>query len=128
MQLRCFSSCLRACYPIYDKYAHIALKVILERMDYKEVVTDKALNREFHNGTKKYLDDYKTYIEKLESIFGKEYATDRRIDQALWAYGHLFSDTKTITRNNYLDWSSSRLHAAPILPHALYYAIIPKEE
>lgn len=82
-------------YPIYDKYAHIALKVILERMDYKEVVTDKALNREFHNGTKKYLDDYKTYIEKLESIFGKEYATDRRIDQALWAYGHLFSDTKT---------------------------------
>ena len=81
-------------YPIYDKYAHIALKVILERMDYKEVVTDKALNCEFHNGTKKYLDDYKTYIEKLESIFGKEYATDRRIDQALWAYGHLFSDTK----------------------------------
>lgn len=87
----------KGCYPIYDKYAHIALKVILDHMDYTGIVTDSDISREFHNSShsKRYPHDYKAYIDKMKAVFGEKYIKDRRIDQALWTYGHLFNDTRT---------------------------------
>lgn len=82
--------------PIYDRFAHIALKVIYEHSPFESVVTDSQLDREFRKGSDNIEKDYNdNYVSRLESIFGTRYVTDRRIDQALWVYGHLFNDTKT---------------------------------
>lgn len=86
-------------YPIYDKFAHIALKVIDESFEYGSVITDQELRKEFNSGVndidKLYSCYSKYYINRLTSIFGGEYITNRDIDRALWAYGHLFNSTKS---------------------------------
>lgn len=86
-------------YPIYDRFAHIALKQIESGASFDNIIQDAALRQEFHaNSTKieTLYDDYqKCYIHRLTKIFGEEFKTNRDIDRALWVYGHLFSDTKT---------------------------------
>ena len=84
-------------YPIYDKFAHIALKVIDESYEYTKIIHSNELEKEFHSNSAKsdkIFDNYNKYIGRLNKIFGNEYKTNRNIDQVLWAYGHLFSDTK----------------------------------
>lgn len=91
-------------YPIYDRFAHIALKEIGDLKAFNETISDKELKEEINVDSvknDKIFDGYsKYYIKRLNDIFGEnEYKNNRKIDQALWAYGHLFSDTKT-NRNN----------------------------
>lgn len=91
--------------PIYDKYAHIALKIIFENNDfYDDLINDKDLNKEFHkdrtlndkNIENLYKEYKENYIDRLNAIFGEDsYSKDRRIDQALWVYGHLFNENAT---------------------------------
>lgn len=91
-------------YPIYDKYAHIALLRLQDPKPFfseESLVTDKAHNEEFHSRTgnmgTRWEDYCKNYVEPLKSLFIFEsvYRKDRRLDRALWAYGHLFNATKT---------------------------------
>lgn len=86
-------------YPIYDRFAHIALKQIESGASFDNVIQDVSLRHEFHaystKAEKIYNDYQKHYIRRLTKIFGEEYQTNCDIDRALWAYGHLFSDIKT---------------------------------
>lgn len=91
-------------YPIYDKFAHIALKAIGDSKEFYDIILEKDLKNEINvdlnnnsKNNKKIFDGYSEYyIKRLNAIFGEnEYKNTREIDQALWAYGHLFSDTKT---------------------------------
>ena len=91
-------------YPIYDKYAHIALLQLENPKHFcceESLITDKALNEKFHSGSvnaetiwKEYLTNY---VGTLKSLFDFEtvYRKSRRLDRALWAYGHLFNDTES---------------------------------
>lgn len=89
----------RKMYPIYDQFAHIAIKVIDEENSFNSLITDADLKREFNpdsrNATKIFENYNEYYIKRLQSIFGNAYKTNRDIDRALWVYGHLFKDTKT---------------------------------
>ena len=91
-------------YPIYDKYAHIALLQLENPKPFcceESHITDKALNVKCRSGSvnaetiwKEYLTNY---VGPLKSLFNFEtiYRKDRRLDRALWAYGHLFNDTES---------------------------------
>lgn len=88
-------------YPIYDRFAAMALQALLcgkkpgtkiQIRDLPDKTSDSFLNM---------LDDpnsaYKEYINSLEIVSkmyydGKKdgYQIDRRLDRALWVYGHLF--------------------------------------
>lgn len=76
-------------YPIYDKFADIAINVIKnrehgfkEKYDYTEL-PDKTCEEEV-------LKRYDEYIKNLNEVFGEEWSFNRNIDRALWTYGHLF--------------------------------------
>lgn len=78
-------------YPIYDRFAKMALSAILkpakpgELIQYTEL-PDKS-RKTFLDIMKKEMD---VYQEQIKSAFGKRYWENRNIDRALWAYGHLF--------------------------------------
>ena len=83
----------RGTWPIYDKYAQVAVTAILkgrkpgDPIDYSELPNK--------NDSKFYtlMDEtgaYKKYVENLKGIFGSEY-NKRDVDRALWVYGHLFN-------------------------------------
>ena len=107
-------------YPIYDKFAHIALLVIDSGSSFDCIIKDSELqgkgrgkNRkvEIPSNIDKTADDknekikfafdkYKEhYIGRINRIFnmnyGKEMISDRTVDRALWVYGHLFNDKQT---------------------------------
>lgn len=86
-------------YPIYDQFAHIAIKVIVEERPFASLVTGKELRKEFNPDYRdpgKIFAHYKKYyIDRLADVFGDAYKKDRDIDRALWAYGHLFSETRS---------------------------------
>lgn len=73
-------------WPIYDKFAHLALLGI-EGGKFPDIIKDPTLGTLAFEG-------YKKYIELLEDHFGDTYKEDRNIDRALWAYGHLFNNSK----------------------------------
>lgn len=87
-------------YPIYDRFAHIALKKIedKEECSFYSLITDKELQGEFKadkQDVEKLFKSYQdNYVARLRNIFGKAYNA-RNVDRALWVYGHLFNDTKT---------------------------------
>ena len=76
-------------YPIYDKFASVALNAIVKN-------DDISVPQEYHyqNDPKAFWSVYKNYRSNLETVFGEDYKTDRSIDQALWAYGHYFKITE----------------------------------
>lgn len=82
-------------YPIYDKYAHIALIMINSQKNFNSIITDTDRKKEFNydslDGQTVY-DDYINYKESLTDVFGEIWMKNRAVDQALWTYGHLFSD------------------------------------
>lgn len=92
----------RGKYPIYDRFAHIALKVIDEKNGFNDLISDSELGKEFHtysSNVETVLRDYtESYIKRLNQIFRKKYGeecdTDRNLDRALWVYGHLFNETE----------------------------------
>jgi len=85
----------RGNFPIYDKYAHIAIDAITKINDVKpgEMVPYTALPGK--NFLEEVKSKYETgYNKKITNVFGDEYTKSRDIDRALWVYGHLFR-TKT---------------------------------
>ena len=90
--------------PIYDKYAHIALLKIdngCKECDggFKKLITDKELYQKFHNSDniKTVYNEYNKYKDLLYTYF-KDYLDKglyRKVDRALWSYGHLFNDIIT---------------------------------
>lgn len=75
--------------PIYDKFAHKALKSLYMGKKPCEVYVGSA------PGDKKKIAEvsamYMEYIWLLEKVFGK-YKIDRKTDRALWAFGHATSE------------------------------------
>lgn len=99
-------------YPIYDKYAHVALKKIADtrtgsKEEFNSLISDSEWKDEFDTESLKNAEEiferYCTYyVNRLNEIFfdgkqlfGRESITDRSYDQALWVYGHLFNETST---------------------------------
>ena len=102
-------------YPIYDKFAHTALKAILSTDDipFGGDITDDLINKDFPSKTdpkfgqkvlgiegknKKYI-EYIKLINQFEKDFNIQYyttkkGTNRRVDRALWSYGHMFNVNK----------------------------------
>lgn len=80
-------------WPIYDKFAHLALLAIDKEKKYPFIIENSELEKNFRSGTKKTFDDYVEYKLLLHKYFGDEYKKDRNIDRALWTYGHLFNES-----------------------------------
>lgn len=75
--------------PIYDKFAEIALNVILdEKHGFRE--PQKYIELPQKDKVDDVMERYEGYKRKLTSIFGDLWKKDRRVDCALWTYGHLF--------------------------------------
>ncbi len=87
-----FASCGE--WPIYDKFAHLALLAIDQEREFPSIITDSELGKSFHSNAKRTFDDYMQYKNLLHTYFGDAYKKDRNIDRALWAYGHLFNESK----------------------------------
>ena len=89
-------------YPIYDRFAAMALNAIEGNMQpkYKEKIG--IAYTEIPDKSSKLFptvmsDGMKDYMEKILNIFGNDYQNNRRVDQALWVYGHLFTKQKSQT-------------------------------
>lgn len=91
-------------YPIYDRYAKMALDAIKSNGKIKpgDVVPYKELPTKTDGGFKNLLcksdSKYRVYINELETVFREKYTTNKQnrdIDRALWVYGHLFRDKTT---------------------------------
>jgi len=87
-------------YPIYDRFAMAALEAGTgDKIPCKNVsIHVKALPGRREKGFDNLLEgQYKKYIDLLEEFKkeGFDYQKDRRVDQALWVYGHAFN-----TNNN----------------------------
>lgn len=107
-------------YPIYDKFAHIALLVIDSGSSLDCIIKDSELQGKGRGKNRKVeipsnidknaadknekiqlaFDKYKeNYIGRINKIFhmncGNETNFDRTLDRALWVYGHLFNDKQT---------------------------------
>jgi hypothetical protein len=83
-------------YPIYDRFAMMALDAIIQNKNPGEFVLYKELPDKNSIQFAQVMSIYQTnYVDKLEKIFGKKYQTDRNIDRALWVYGHLFRTTES---------------------------------
>lgn len=80
--------------PIYDKYVDIALNAIQQSndKDFFEIIirsNDRIINNPAGN------DGFRAFDNAIFRLFGKSrYLESRDVDRALWAYGHLFNDTK----------------------------------
>ena len=86
-------------YPIYDRFAMIALNAIEDNKEPGECVSYEELPEKNSKQFENIISFYQTnYVDKLEKIFGKKYQTDRDIDRALWVYGHLFQKQKEIKK------------------------------
>ena len=84
-------------YPIYDRFAMMALAAINSGTSPKQgekttvEVELKELPSKESPRFKTIMDiEMGHYIQMLNDIFGAEWKTNRKIDQALWVYGHLF--------------------------------------
>lgn len=78
-------------YPIYDRFAELALRGGNPESDTLNEITLPDKN------SKKFVDVYEEYVkpysEKISGIFGVDYKNIeeyRNIDRALWVYGHAF--------------------------------------
>ncbi len=76
--------------PLYDRFAYIAISVILDDLhgfrvpyQYNEMPNKDCVNT--------IMLRYNGYKNKLNRVFGDEWKKNRDIDRALWTYGHMFS-------------------------------------
>lgn len=82
--------------PIYDRFAAAAINAIINEATPGEEIQNIELPSKNYTGYRNLLtpneslSKYQVYIKNLKSLFNDEYQKDRRIDQALWVYGHLF--------------------------------------
>jgi hypothetical protein len=78
--------------PIYDKFSEIALNVIMgpyhifhDKYPYK-AMPDKG-------DITSVMKRYEKYKDNLQIVFGNQWKMNvggRKVDRALWTYGHLF--------------------------------------
>lgn len=81
----------RGKWPIYDRFAMMALDAISEGKKPGEAVSYIELPDKNSKKFDTVMENCKqTYIMQLETIFGKDYNQNRDVDRALWVYGHLF--------------------------------------
>ncbi len=82
-------------YPIYDRFAKIAIDAISgdktpgSFVEYNELPEKNS--REFETVIEQVIE----YKKQIEDIFGTEHIKNRDIDRALWVYGHSFTNKKT---------------------------------
>lgn len=82
-------------YPIYDRFAQIAVDAITNEIEPGSSVVYKKLPGKNEKGFSTVMNYYEDdYIKKIEKIFGKKYKDSRDIDRALWVYGHTFISSK----------------------------------
>ena len=106
-------------YPIYDKFAHIALIMIDGDSPFDRIIKDSELlgtgrgknrqvevpsvidntaadkNEKIEFAFDKYKENYVNRINtNFNMNYGKEKISDRTVDRALWIYGHLFNNNK----------------------------------
>lgn len=105
-------------YPIYDKFAHTALKVILndKTVEFGASFEDAEITKDFPSKSKKEYADYSEHLKSIQKYAGKimngkyqsyindidlfisktglDYYKDRSTDRALWVYGHFFNVVK----------------------------------
>ena len=75
-------------WPIYDRFADIALKAIEDDCSpWSEINELQLVSDSSSLNTQVTL--YEKYKKRLNDVFGKEYDY-RKVDQALWVYGHMF--------------------------------------
>ena len=75
-------------YPIYDRFAQMALTAIHNDVKPGGIVNFKALSGSaFSTIVKREMEEY---IGQMERVFGEKYQDSRDIDRALWVYGHFF--------------------------------------
>lgn len=98
--------------PIYDRFASMALSAIMghtkpqpvsrgkTEVDY--IILPEKNSEKFSTVMSNEMAAYK---EEIDCIFGDEYYENRKIDQALWAYGHLFQEKKHLKSNTDKDRS-----------------------
>ena len=87
----------KGAFPIYDRFAAQAIKAIIDNKKPYEKCEIKEPFEKCNNFSEKIFKDksfYISYINNLEKIFGEEYKNNRKIDQALWVYGHMFKKKK----------------------------------
>lgn len=84
-------------YPIYDRFADIALQAILENKQPSGNIQYSALPTKKDKDFDSICSEkgrYGKYIRDLITVFGENYKNNRKIDQALWVYGHQFQNKK----------------------------------
>ncbi len=72
-------------YPIYDKFAYIAISAINNSKKPCEIHYEYPPEK---MRTEDIKDMYVKYQKQLSNVFGEDWKTHREIDQALWVYGH----------------------------------------
>ncbi len=75
--------------PIYDKFAKIALDVIIDNT-HPFRKPKKYIELPDKSEQPKVIARYEEYKKCLSLVFGDLWEKDRNIDRALWTYGHLF--------------------------------------
>lgn len=80
-------------YPIFDRYAHVAITAITDNIGFCEPIKYNDLTTSTNGDyvLRKYDSEYR---QKIYSVFSKEETLGRDVDRALWAYGHLFYKEK----------------------------------
>lgn len=77
-------------YPIYDRFARAALTAI---QDESVSLNDHIVNPKLPTGWSDVHKMLINYQDEIQCCFPWEDISDRRIDRALWTYGHMFTVT-----------------------------------
>lgn len=81
----------RGKYPIYDRFAWMAIQAICGDKKPGEAVAAIELPWKNSRAFERVFDTYMVpFMEQLESVFGTAYQECRDVDRALWVYGHAF--------------------------------------
>lgn len=81
-------------YPIYDRFAQGALYAFKNDIKPNGAVCVRELPTKNSGGFANLMEgQYGEYIKELEAL-GVDYKNDRRVDRALWVYGHAFNYIK----------------------------------
>lgn len=84
-------------YPIYDRFVDYALKAIQSKEDsipYKKIYKAEDLSDNFQYKYENiYIESLKTLVKDTNIHYCGNADEDRRLDRALWVYGHMFNKT-----------------------------------
>lgn len=81
-------------YPIFDRFAQVAVSAIISGAKPGAYIEEKALSDRKSNAKAIINRCDSIYVDSLKYVFGERYKQNRDIDRALWVYGHLFESDK----------------------------------